>query len=181
MAKQALITPDKDRVNLERVKKKAHMHHTPEGSEVPDPVPIAPPVGYVRTKPIREQLREMVQSEALARAARDSGNETFEEAEDFDVGDDIDPRSPWEEQFEPMPSRTDTMADVVERGFSAALSKHTAAGGSLTDFAPPARSSNAEPPAGNEASRLERGDPPPEATKQRSQTPLTKNKPHSAT
>lgn len=66
----------------------------------PDPTPIAPPVGYTRSPTIAEQLRTMVRSEQLRAHADQAGMDTFEEADDFDVGDDYDPRSPWEEQFE---------------------------------------------------------------------------------
>lgn len=66
----------------------------------PDPTPIAPPVGYQRSPTIAEQIRTMVRSEHVRQAADAAGMDTFEEADDFDVGDDYDPRSPWEEQFE---------------------------------------------------------------------------------
>ena len=65
----------------------------------PDPTPIAPPVGYQRSPTIAEQLRTMVRSEHIRMEAEAAGMDTFEEADDFDVGDDYDPRSPWEEQF----------------------------------------------------------------------------------
>lgn len=70
-----------------------------KGLYYPDPTPIAPPVGYVRSPTIAEQIRSMVRSEQLRRHADTQGLDTFEEADDFDVGDDYDPRSPWEEQF----------------------------------------------------------------------------------
>lgn len=164
MARNVMVPP-KDTKDLLRVQKKAHVHLDADGNECPDPVPIAPPVGYKRTKPIREQLREMVRGEALAREAKAAGAETFEESEDFDVDDDMDPRSPWEEQFEPMPGRGDSMADMVERGMTAALDRREGRVGGSTPKSPPLSSSNAEPPEGTEASRVERGDPPPEATK----------------
>lgn len=71
-----------------------------QGRYYPDPTPIAPPVGYVRSPTISEQIRNMVRSEQLRHHADASGMDTFEEADDFDVGDDYDPRSPWEEQFD---------------------------------------------------------------------------------
>lgn len=70
------------------------------GKEYPNPVPVAPPIGFVPQKPIYEQIRDMVQRELSAQAASE-GEETFEEADDFDVGDDYDPESPYELQFEP--------------------------------------------------------------------------------
>lgn len=73
------------------------------GREMPDPTPIAPPVGYNRQPSLAEQIRAMVRSERLRQEAEAQGFETFEEADDFDVGDDLDPSSPYEEVFDPLP------------------------------------------------------------------------------
>jgi len=65
-------------------------------------VPIAPPIGYKKQPSMVEIVRDMVRSERLRQAALDSGHETFEEADDFDVGDDPDVlRSPYENEFDP--------------------------------------------------------------------------------
>jgi len=74
-----------------------------KGHEVPDPVPVAPPIGYRRTPSLAEQIREMVRSERLRQEVEAAGYESFEEADDFEVGD-FDPRSPYEEVFEPTPA-----------------------------------------------------------------------------
>lgn len=71
------------------------------GQEIPDPTPIAPPIGYKRQPSIFEQMRQMVLSDRLAAEASAAGAETFEEADDFDVGEDIDPRSGWENDYDP--------------------------------------------------------------------------------
>lgn len=71
------------------------------GREIPDPTPIAPPLGYIRQPSLAEQMRAMIRSENLRLAALQSGVETFEEADDFDVGDDFDPHSPYENDFDP--------------------------------------------------------------------------------
>lgn len=92
------------------------------GYELHDPVPIEPPLGYKRTPSLSEQMRDMVRGEALRRAALEAGAETFEEADDFDVGDDYDPRSPYEEIFDP-PAPTIPVSDEIERGVSRALAK----------------------------------------------------------
>lgn len=62
--------------------------------ETLDPKPLAIPA---RIRPVTdvERLRAMVRGE-LSLAAQADGFETFEEANDFDVGDDYDPTSPWE-------------------------------------------------------------------------------------
>lgn len=74
-----------------------------DGSEHPDPVPLAPPIGYVEQPNLWEQMRAMIRSEQLKQLAEAAGAETFEEADDFDVEDEIEPNSPYEmeEIFEP--------------------------------------------------------------------------------
>lgn len=79
--------------------------HNEKGYEVPDPTPMAPPVGYRAQPSLRDQIREMVRSEKLALEAEAAGFETFDEADDFDVGDDFDPTSPYEEVFDPTPAK----------------------------------------------------------------------------
>lgn len=70
------------------------------GREIPDPTPMAPPVGFKPAPSLADQIREMVRSERLAREVAEAGYETFEEADDFDVGDDFDPSTPYEESFD---------------------------------------------------------------------------------
>lgn len=72
------------------------------GRELPDPTPIAPPVGYQRQKPLHELIREMVRSEKLAQEAAELDAGSFDDEDDFDVDDDYDPSSPWEENFDPL-------------------------------------------------------------------------------
>jgi len=54
---------------------------------------------------VKEQIREMVRSEKLKQEVAAQGYETFEEADDFEVGDDFDPKSPYEENFEGIYTR----------------------------------------------------------------------------
>lgn len=73
-----------------------------DGKEYPDPVPMAPPVGYAAPPNIMDMIRSMVRSEALKRLADEQGFDNFDEANDFDLPDDpIDPRTPYESDFEP--------------------------------------------------------------------------------
>lgn len=72
-----------------------------DGAEVLDPTPMAPPLGYNPQPSIFDQVRMMILSDKLRQAAEESGMETFEEADDFEVGDDFDPHSPWENDFDP--------------------------------------------------------------------------------
>lgn len=72
------------------------------GREKPNPVPLEPPLGYIRHKSIAEQIREQVL--AVSREAAESGLETEQEANDFDVDEDYEPTSPWEHDFEVDPA-----------------------------------------------------------------------------
>lgn len=74
---------------------------TPWGAEILDPIPVAPPIGYKRQPTMVEHIREMVRSERLRQEAEAAGAESFEESEDFDVGEDDDPQSVWENEYDP--------------------------------------------------------------------------------
>lgn len=69
--------------------------------ELLNPVPMEPPLGYIKQPSLSEQIRDMVRSERLRQEAEGAGFESFTDADDFDVGDDYDPSSPYEEIFEP--------------------------------------------------------------------------------
>lgn len=78
--------------------------HDPAGREIPDSTPMQPPVGYNRQPSLAEQIRAMVVSEKLRAEAAAAGLESFEEADDFEVGDDFEhlPASAYEANFDPM-------------------------------------------------------------------------------
>lgn len=76
--------------------------HDESGRELPDPVPLAPPVGYVPHQSMFEVMRDMIRGEHLKAYAAAQGSENFEEAQDFDVEDDMFPQSSFEGDFEPM-------------------------------------------------------------------------------
>lgn len=68
--------------------------------EIPDPTPIAIPAGFHRPPTLEERMMLFIRSERFKQHMDQSGEETFEEADDFDVGDDFDPSSPYEEHFD---------------------------------------------------------------------------------
>lgn len=117
--------------------------HDSHGREIPDPMPLAPPIGYKRQPTLAEQIKSMVRSEQLAREAASQGYETFDEADDFDVEDGFDPQSPYEENFDPPPQWHDP-ADHLAKRFEAALEKHLgpSAGPSREGEAPPSPESH---------------------------------------
>lgn len=93
--------------------------------EWPDPRPMSPPLGYIPETSLSEKIRQMVRSEHLRYAAMNSGMETFEEADDFDVDDDFDPSSPYEMFFDqPIVS-----AEAHPSGTSQPLQDFPAGGG----------------------------------------------------
>lgn len=78
-----------------------------DGKEYPDPVPMAPPIGYTAPPNIMDMIRSMVRSEELKRKLDAEGFETFEEADDFDIEDDpLDPLTPYEKIFYPEEERS---------------------------------------------------------------------------
>ena len=70
------------------------------GHEIPDSVPLAGSLGQRRARSIRDNVVEILRSEKWREAMEENGEETFEEADDFDVDDDFDPSTPYEEFFE---------------------------------------------------------------------------------
>lgn len=73
----------------------------PDGRFVPDPVPMEPPIGYVKQPSMVEIVRDMVRSEKLRAEIEAAGHESFEEADDFDVGDDPELlRSGYEDELD---------------------------------------------------------------------------------
>lgn len=66
-----------------------------KGHETLDDTPLAIPVGFRQPESLSDTIKRLVRTE-LSNTARASGAETFEESDDFNVGDDFDPSSPWE-------------------------------------------------------------------------------------
>lgn len=105
------------------------------GREIPSPLPLAPPIGYQKTDPLHKRIAEMIRSERLAQEARSAGFETMEEADDFDIGDDYDPYSPYEHDF-----------DVVDRYVPSPPPSPNAPPSAVGTVAPPpSRGSGTEP------------------------------------
>lgn len=59
----------------------------PDGRQVPDPVPMSPPIGYRKQPSMFDIQRQMIRDH-LAQYARDNSLETLEDFEDFEVGDE---------------------------------------------------------------------------------------------
>lgn len=70
------------------------------GREILDPTPVSIPAGFKRPETMEERVQRLVRTQLSAEAAA-KGEETFEESEDFEVGDDFDPSTPYETFFDP--------------------------------------------------------------------------------
>lgn len=77
------------------------------GREIPDPEPLVLPSGFRRPETLQEQVRRLVRT-SLSLQAAEEGYETFEESEDFNVDDEVDPSTPYEEFFDPALNRSIT-------------------------------------------------------------------------
>lgn len=83
------------KARLARIVKNNPKGRPMEGSQYfPDPTPVAPPIGYKKQPSMVDIIREQIR--LAGEASKSQGFETFEEADDFDVDDDYDPRSPYE-------------------------------------------------------------------------------------
>lgn len=71
------------------------MRFDDRGREIPDKSVVEVPLKFSRPLTIQEEIKRFVRTE-MSRQAAEGGFETFEEAEDFDVDEDEDFRSPYE-------------------------------------------------------------------------------------
>lgn len=168
-AKQRKKMPGKEIV-ASKVVRPQKTEYMRDGREYPDPTPVAPPIGFVRQPTLAETMRQMVRSEALKRAARESGMETFEEADDFEIGDDYDPKSPYEEVFEPQINAVDpnkVFVDNMAQALRTAFSEEKPVEGQA---APPPEAPTPPAPAKQEGG----GSPPPNPLTSFFQTPKSK-------
>lgn len=90
------------------------IEHTASGREIVDNRPVEMPLGFKKPEPLSEQIQRMVRRE-LSRAAEQSGFESFDEANDFEVEDDLpDPGTPYEMEFDPVLGR-EVSPDMIKR------------------------------------------------------------------
>lgn len=114
-----------------------------EGREILDTTPIAPPVGFLEQPSMFEIVREMVRSEQFKAQMEAEGLESFEEADDFDVDDDFDPNTPYENDFDP--SYQELKQAVEEDRRSKAKSKSAAGDQPASGIQPTQSDGSAEP------------------------------------
>lgn len=79
--------------------------HDVRGWEIPDPVPMAPPLGFTKPLSMFDQMRAQIRAEHTRLRALELEElaETAEQANDFDVDEDIENQpSLYEEKFDPV-------------------------------------------------------------------------------
>lgn len=94
------------------------------GREVPDPRPVEWPANLKRPLTLQEEIQRFVRVEMSQRAA-EHGMESFEEADDFDVGDEDEWQSPYEMtemQEETPPPTAEPVQGVNREGAPAGVS-----------------------------------------------------------
>lgn len=118
MIKDRLRRRPKSLAKEEYVEKMRSRGYNDDGQFIPDGTPMAPPIGYKRQLSMVEVVRNMVRDERLAAELDAMGVETFEEADDFDVGDEAeDLRSGWENDFDPP------IRDMIKAGHDEVVRK----------------------------------------------------------
>lgn len=75
--------------------------------EHPDPQPLAIPARMRVPERLQDTIARLVKR-SVDDWAQQNGHETFEESEDFEVDDEVDPRSAYEEFFDPVLERNIT-------------------------------------------------------------------------
>jgi len=86
-----------------------------KGEEILDQTPVALPVHFKRPPSIQDTIKRLVGDSEVRRALREAHVETFEEADDFNVEDEMDFHSPYEENFDKL--HTITRQDEIKSGF----------------------------------------------------------------
>ncbi|AZL82947.1 hypothetical protein [Apis mellifera associated microvirus 40] len=76
------------------------MRFDEHGRELPDDTPIAKPVRFNRPGSTLDEIRRNL--DMANRLAQEQGLETFDEADDFQIGDDFEENHPWAEQIDNM-------------------------------------------------------------------------------
>lgn len=83
------------------------------GHEIPDPNPIEVPLGHKVPETLAQMFQRYVRVQFSEYAAQ-QGTETFDQADDFDHPEDLDPTTPYEVEFDPVLGKELTAADFMD-------------------------------------------------------------------
>lgn len=80
---------------------------TAKGEEILSSTPLAVPLGFKKPQSISDKIAEFVYNQRLQEKLDAAGVETFEDAEDFEIGDDFEalPPSKYEGDFDNLKSK----------------------------------------------------------------------------
>lgn len=103
--------------------------HNEKGEEIVSPVPKQPPLGYKRSLSLSEQIAQQVRIQRLAMLEDMMDPETEDEADDFDVGDDLEPFSKYENDHMPTLANLKKQAQeindaIAKRKLEIAINQH---------------------------------------------------------
>lgn len=107
-----------------------------------DDTPVSVPVKFNRPPSLHEQIKSLIRRE-VSQTAVNSGMESFEEADDFEVGDDYDPQSPYEAIFDP---------ETLDKNEAEAVSEFLKQRREQTSPPQPPPPAKADPPSGGGSS-----------------------------
>lgn len=97
-----------------------------DNHEILNPTPVAPPLNYKPGLSLVEQIRQQVR---LAKSMDDHEPETEEEADDFEIAEDPQPESRWENDMIPSIKETRKRIrelEAAERKYARAPGAHQA-------------------------------------------------------
>lgn len=102
-----------------RLPGRAPEKHDDNGGELGDPTPMEPPLGYKRSLSLSEQIAQQVRIAQLRQLEDAAIDETEDEADDFEIGEDYEPLSKYENDTMP------TLANLKKRAaqINAAIEK----------------------------------------------------------
>lgn len=131
-----------------REPKKSPLKHDENGGEILDPTTPEPPLGYKRQLSLSEQIAQQVRRMKLELLRDDSVAESAEEADDFEIGDDFEPMSKWENDHIPkiaeLKKRAQAINDAIaEENRKAAIAAHEKALSLKKPATPPAQPAGA--------------------------------------
>lgn len=116
-------------VEENKAPKLSPLKHDEDGGEIGDPTPMQPPLGYRKTPSLSEQIAQQVRIAHLKILEDQSVSETDDEADDFEVGDDYEPLSKYENDHVPtlakLKARAKEINDQIrEHNLKAAIELH---------------------------------------------------------
>lgn len=93
--------------------------HDDEGLEIGDPTPMQPPLGYKKSLTLSEQIAQQVRVHQLRLMEDMQMEESEEDADDFNVGEDFEPFSKYENENMPtlanLKKQAKAINDAIEK------------------------------------------------------------------